>query len=410
VVGVVPVRHRTLASGIIARMDQWLTKSLMTLRDSFPERLSSRMRPKRFRYHVRDVPPVPQAKRGQTNLYIAPANFAGQGYQWARAVERGLDVSAVNLTIPRGAMRFSSDFVVPYPISYSSTRWQRRHFNHVVSGFSHVLIEACMPLFGSLFSGDIRREVAALQQHGIRVGMISHGSEVRLPSRHMQRHPFSMFNSMAPDRVEPMERVALKNQALIEDLAVPWFVSTAGLVADHPNTTWLPVCIDVEKWSTGRVPLVGEVPVVVHAPSLETVKRSDLIDGALSELQAQGVIRYRRIVGVPNSEMPELFADADILLDSVGGGNYGVASCEGMASGLVVVTAIHSDVRAVVHRLTGFELPIVNTAPDGVADTILRIVGSRAKYQAVALDGVGFVQAVHDGKHSAEALRGFLAT
>ncbi|WP_343926702.1 glycosyltransferase [Rhodoglobus aureus] len=215
---------------------------------------------------------------------------------------------------------------------------------------------------------------------------------------------------MAPERVASMERVAQSNQALIKELGVPWFVSTAGLVRDHPEATWLPVCIKVEEWASRRIPLTKDAPVVVHAPSREIMKRSDLVDAALAALHEQGTITYRRISGVPNSEMPKVLGDADILVDSVGSGNYGVASCEGMAAGLVVVSAIDQQIAEIVRRETGCDLPIVHTEPDGVSDAIIRILDDRAKYQTVASDGLRFVNAFHSGARSAEALRSFLAT
>ena len=389
-------------------MKRRLTNYLLAVREMLPEAISSKLRAKRFRYRLKDVTPVPRSDGERPSLYIAPANFAGQGFQWTRAVKNTLGIGAANLTIPRGKTRFSSDFMVSHTVAVASTRWQRQHFDNVASGFSHVLIEACTPLFGSLFGGDVKREVAALQERGVTVGMISHGSEVRRPSGHLARHPFSMFEAMPPERVASMERVAVKNQQLIKELGLPWFVSTAGLLVDHPQASWLPVCIEVERWTTSRVVLSADIPVVVHAPSREAVKRSDLIDGALADLDARGVIHYRRIAGIPNSEMPGFLADADVLVDSVGSGNYGVAACEGMAAGLVVVATIDPAIRSLVRRETGFELPIVDTPPDAVAETIVNVVRDRDKSRAVAAAGFEFVTALHDGRRSAEALREFL--
>ena len=351
---------------------------------------------------------MPHPSGGDVQLYIARTNYAGQGYRWARAAERIPNVTGANLTLLMGEARFPSDFAVPYVVSEISRQWQRKHFESVASGFSNVLIEACAPMFGPLFGGDVRREIKALQERGVRVGMISHGSEVRLPSRHREAHAFSPFHVMAPERVELMERVAQNKLALLKDLGLPCFVSTPALLIEQPDATWLPVAIDTEVWASERIPLVREVPVVVHAPSREVMKRSDLIDEALMNLHEQGAITYRRITGVPNSEMPSVLAGADVLVDAVGTGNYGVAACEGMASGCVVVSYIDSQVADFVSHETGRDLPIVHTEPNEVSDTILRIIDDRPRYQALAAAGLPFVTEIHDGARSAESLRKFL--
>lgn len=391
-------------------MKRQLLRTLVALRDLLPERISGGLRAKRFRYTPRDVPPVPRTVGGEVRLYIAQANFAGQGYRWARAAESLPGVVAANLMLLRAPARFSSDFTVPLTVSRASSRWQKKHFASIVGGTTHVLIEASRPIFGALFEGDLRREVAALQEGGIRVGMISHGSEVRLPSRHAAAHPFSPFHVMDPSQVSSMEQVARSNQKLLSELGVPTFVSTPALMIEQPEATWLPVAIDTSEWSSAHVPLVREVPVVVHAPSREVIKRSDLIDAALSKLDGEGLISYRRIAGLPNSEIPAIFADADVLVDAVGTGNYGVAACEGMASGCVVVSYVDPQVARFVRSETGRDLPIVHTEPDQLEDTIRRVLGDRKRYQDLAADGLSFVAEFHDGARSAAALRSFLAT
>ncbi|MGV8857728.1 glycosyltransferase family protein [Rhodoglobus sp.] len=208
--------------------------------------------------------------------------------------------------------------------------------------------------------------------------------------------------------VTAMENVASANQRLLGELDLPVFVSTPALLLEVPGATWLPVVVDVNRWSNERVPLERRVPVVVHAPSREVIKRTDLVDNALVELHDAGEIDYRRVTGVPNKELPAVFADADILVDALGTGNYGVAACEGMAAGCLVVSYITDQVSGFIQSSLGVELPIVNSAPDRLAETIRSVLGERERYQEIAAAGYEFVSKNHDGRLSAAVLKDFL--
>lgn len=190
--------------------------------------------------------------------------------------------------------------------------------------------------------------------------------------------------------------------------SAPVFVSTPGMLEDVPGAKWLPVVVDVDQWKTERVPMTRPVPVVVHVPSSPVVKGSDLIEPALRELADSGLISYQRLSGVPAAQMPAKIAQADIVLDQFRLGDYGVAACEAMAAGRVVVGNVAENVRERVKELTGQELPIVQARPHEVSAVLQELVADRSAAQAIAAQGVSFVAATHDGGASAEALRAFL--
>src|SRR5690606_3787768 len=135
-------------------------------------------------------------------------------------------------------------------------------------------------------------------------------------------------------------------------------VSTLDLLTYLPHATWLPVVVDPEAWETDAAPLKhGGIPKVVHVPSSSLVKGTDLIAGTLEHLDAEGVIRYVSASGVVHKMMPELYRDADIVLDQLRRGPYGVAACEAMAAGRIVIS--HVPHRDRVLQLAGEDLPIL---------------------------------------------------
>jgi len=191
---------------------------------------------------------------------------------------------------------------------------------------------------------------------------------------------------------------------------VPSFVSTPDLLEFVPDATWLPVVVELDRWRAAApdAPLARRRPVVVHAPSNAGLKGSELIAPTLARLHEEGVVDYRPVSGVPSAEMPGIFGAADIVLDQFSLGIYGVATCEALAAGRVVVSHVGDGARAHIRRTTGLELPVVEARAHGLEATLREIVRERERFASVAADGPAFVEALHDGRRSAAALAPFL--
>jgi glycosyltransferase involved in cell wall biosynthesis len=120
------------------------------------------------------------------------------------------------------------------------------------------------------------------------------------------------------------------------------------------------------------------------------------------------LIEYRRVEGVPSQEMPALYRNADIVLDQFRLGDYGVAACEAMAAGRLVIGHVSDEVRDRVRRSTGLELPIVESRFSSVGEVIEDVLSDRESWTSRAERGPEFVRAVHDGARSARVLAPFL--
>lgn len=303
---------------------------------------------------------------------------------------------------------FPVDQTVPAPAYVLSRSWQRRQHDAVVTGFTHAIVEAERHLFGRVFDQTVEQQVRDLVDRGLRVAMLVHGSDARLPSRHASNHPDSPFSDREWDQVPIFEKQAADNLALLDRLDLPVFVSTLGLLDDIPSAHWLPVVVDVDIWSGGRPPLERETPIVAHAPSSGRIKGSDLIDDALGRLEAEGLIDYQRISGVSADLMPDVYRNADIVLDQFRIGDYGVAACEAMAAGRIVIGHVAPAVRDAVLSRTGLELPIIESRGVEIETVLRRVLAEPERARQMADHGADFARSVHDGRRSAAALSSFL--
>jgi glycosyltransferase involved in cell wall biosynthesis len=96
------------------------------------------------------------------------------------------------------------------------------------------------------------------------------------------------------------------------------------------------------------------------------------------------------------------------VLDSFRTGNYGVAACEGLAAGRIVVAHISEEVRRRTRELTGEELPIVEATPESLAEVLLGIVEDPTRALGIAAAGPEFVRRFHGGSRSGAVLAEWL--
>ncbi len=379
------------------------------LRARLPETIGVRLLPEKSRYDPRDIPPPISAPEGATRLLIGPANFAGQGNAWARAAATLPGVSAMNMQY-RGAgdYGFEADYSVTETVWSHSRRWGESQAAAVERGFTHVLIEAERSLFGRAEDKVITREVARLRRAGIGVGMVCHGTDIRLPSRHMQLDEFSPFLDADPDWVAALEARAAANQRILDRVGAPVFVSTPEMLLDRPGSQWLPVVVDPRRWQSAEPALRRSRPVVLHAPTNPLVKGTEKIAPVVAALHDEGLIDYRHVLKVPADEMPGLYATADVVLEQFALGMYSVTAVEAMAAGRLVIGHIHDQVRDHVREATGLELPVVSATPDSLESVLRDVVTRPEHYREIAARGPAFAAAVHDGAYSARVLAPFL--
>lgn len=385
------------------RLPLWINRIIDHIADH-PMSLIGRIAARRFGR------PDPAAQVATTEFHdaplrvlIAPVNYAGQGTAWARALERRRrDISARSMAIEvPGGFAFNADLVIPVSTYHNDSGWQQRQLRASQTA-THVLIEAEEPPLGRLLGRSVERQAEALIDAGVSVAYLAHGTDARLPSRHIAQTPWSYYAD--PSIYMPRaETLAARNIAFLQRSAGPVFVSTPDLLLDLPEATWCPIVVDPHRWDRPRAPHASSARLrVAHAPSVAAVKGTHLILPVLERLAADGTIDLTLVSGVPSAQMPEVFAQADVVIDQFRIGSYGAAACEAMASGCVVVGHVSDHVRSLIEKRTGLALPIIEATPDSL-ERVLREL-AHSDLAPIQAQGRLFVNEVHDGRLSAQAL------
>ncbi len=368
-----------------------------------------------------DPPVLPAAepaqtpvRRGATTLAIGPTNSAGQGWAWARAASAHLPgVSGYALAIRNARYDYPADELVDRQTYLADAAWQLRTLSRARAGWTHVLLEAGRPILGGLAGRDFVADADLLRRSAIQVGLVFHGSEVRSPRRHRQLDEFSPFADPKDELTRTLQTRCDALLPLVEVFDGPLFASTPDQLAYLPaRARWLPVVVDLAAFPAPGAPLgpaeplERAVPLFVHAPSNPRLKGTADVERVLRPLADRGLIELRMVTGLPPHEAAELIRAADVVVDQLLLGLYGVLACEAMAGGRVVLGHLGDPLRDLIDH----PVPVIEANPRTLAAVVEQLLDDRDAARKTAAQGPAFVAEVHDGRRSARVLAPFLAT
>jgi hypothetical protein len=139
---------------------------------------------------------------------------------------------------------------------------------------------------------------------------------------------------------------------------------------------------------------------VAHAALSRRRKGTELIVAACKELSLELDV----IENVPHHEVGRRLAEADIVVDQLNSGWYGLFAIEAMAYGKPVIGYIHEEAAARTAQAFGVDLPIVRATKERLADDLGALVASDDERLARGADGRAYVERVHDADKMADRL------
>jgi glycosyltransferase involved in cell wall biosynthesis len=141
-------------------------------------------------------------------------------------------------------------------------------------------------------------------------------------------------------------------------------------------------------------------PLVVHAPSNREKKGTRYVIEACEQLDVELDI----VEGVPHEEARDRYRRADIVVDQLNAGWYGLFAIEAMALGKPVVTFLHEDAVARTEDAFGTTVPVVSAAADTLAAHLRPLVEDAAYRRRVGAASRAYVERVHDVEQVADRL------
>jgi glycosyltransferase involved in cell wall biosynthesis len=182
-------------------------------------------------------------------------------------------------------------------------------------------------------------------------------------------------------------------------------LADAQIVGSYDAARWIP---DAEVVPPG-IDLSGiepasprtEEPVrVAHAALSRRRKGTDLIVAACEELGVELDV----IQDVHPTEVGCRIAQADVAVDQLNSGWYGLFAIEAMAYGKPVVGYIHDQAATRTAEAFGVEVPIVRTTKETLARDLRPLVSSEEERRARGAAARAYVERVHDAEVMADRL------
>jgi glycosyltransferase involved in cell wall biosynthesis len=166
-----------------------------------------------------------------------------------------------------------------------------------------------------------------------------------------------------------------------------------------PEAHVVPVGLDLSKYEPA--PLPDNRPLrVVHAPTSRQKKGTEWIVKACEQLPVElDVVENTR-----HDQAIERYKQADIVVDQLNAGWYGVFAIEAMALGKPVVTFLHDEAVRRTEQAYDIDLPLVPTTKETLAASLAPLVESAELRREIGQKCRAYVERVHDADRVADQL------
>lgn len=179
----------------------------------------------------------------------------------------------------------------------------------------------------------------------------------------------------------------------------------ARIVGSYDAIRWVPEAdvippgIDLVAY-TPVPPTDRERPVVVHAPSSRRRKGTEHVIAACASLP----VDLQIVEGLHHDEARRRYEGADIVVDQLNAGWYGLFAIEAMALGKPVVTFLHDEAVERTNRAFETSVPIVSATAETLADRLRPLVEDAAERRRIGTASRAYVEQVHDRERVTDRL------
>ena len=138
----------------------------------------------------------------------------------------------------------------------------------------------------------------------------------------------------------------------------------------------------------------------MHAPSSRRRKGTEHVLAAVGALDAD----LELVEGLRHDEAFERYRAADIVVDQLNAGWYGIFAIEAMALGKPVVTFLHDEAVRRTEEAFGVEVPIVSATRETLRERLRTLVASAGERRRIGAASRAYVEQVHDLERATDRL------
>lgn len=313
----------------------------------------------------------------------APAEIAGQASVLARAL-RELGVEAHSLAYNPGFPQYTPDEMRAYddlppgPRYLGYLRSLLRHAGRYDVYHFH---------FGRTLIPPHNPDLPLYSALGQKVVFHYHGCDVRDRAHMLETHAHAACTECDPFCVPSRQRRIRRSAARFADAEL---VSTPDLLESvSARAVHLPVAAELAHYP--YAPAAERPRLVLHAPTNRLIKGTRYVERAYQTLRAAfGDVRFEIVERRPWHELRDALAQADVVVDQVFMGWYGMVAVEAMAMGKPVLCFIRDDFESRLHGC-----PIVRCTKEDLGQRLGELLSDAPRRRALAEASRAYVEREH---------------
>lgn len=320
-------------------------------------------------------------------VFQGPGPSAGQPGIVARALRaQGTPAQSINVSMTTG-LSHRSDAYWPASAIFeqaSLAMWVARRFDLL-----HLHFRPIINIFaGAGYDPASFADLALAHEAGKRIVFQFRGSEIRINAQFRKCNPFAWTEADDPSGMPDGQKLLLLQHVresadliLVPDVELQTYVPEAKIVQR---------AVELKKLA-----FVGakrkERPKVCHAPTRRGAKGTDEVLAAVKKLQDEGLeFEFTLLEGLAHDKLIKVLADADIVIDQLLIGWYGVLSVEAMALGKAVVAYIRDDLVNEVPKDV-----LVNANPLTIEDRLRELIADHDRRVGLGKAARAYVERYH---------------
>ncbi|UNL86694.1 glycosyltransferase [Priestia koreensis] len=241
--------------------------------------------------------------------------------------------------------------------------------------------------FGTCLTWDAS-DIPILKNDNKKLLMHHWGSDARIGSLAKQTNPYVVVKNQDETGIRRnLARLGHSFQhCIVPDMELAQYVKDY-----YEHVHILPSSIDLTHYGLVE-PKQNNKPLIVHAPTSPLVKGTSYITKAIEHLKLTYDFDFELIQGKSHEEAKKMYERADLIIDQLHIGSYGLLAVECMAMGKPVICWISDYMKE--HYPDS--LPIISANPDTITEIIKQCLENQDGLMGIGKQGRIYVEEHHD--------------
>ncbi|WP_434305520.1 glycosyltransferase family 1 protein [Clostridium botulinum] len=168
----------------------------------------------------------------------------------------------------------------------------------------------------------------------------------------------------------------------------------------YKNVYFIPQAIDISEYKPMLNDYENKQFFIVHAPTNAECKGTKYIIEAIDKLKKKYNFDFKLVEKLPHMEAKKIYREADLIVDQILGGSYGLFSIECMCMGKPVVCYISDYMKNNYPE----DIPLISANPNNIEQKLEYILNNKHILYDISKKGIEYTKKYHDMNKIAKQL------